>query len=371
MQTAQEAVEFFKQWKGFTGEALAILAPKCPATQIKKVRPWHVEGKGGPQGVIYHYTGGPNGISSVRWANENPQNTGSSWHVTLMDHRYKALEHLLSQYPLVKMYLPVTGLFIASLDKGTWHGNWTNDRTFGIENRNLGRLNSKGYRRKFKSKKAPVQIRGQWWEPYTKGQILANIFVARALRLIQESKGAPFLPEWNLPHSAVWGPGTDKMDTGSAFPMFNVRAAVFEPTFVEEPLWLSQYADHTVVDHEEDEEFATEMMDLQRDTRPPPYIMVDLSTVEDSSWRGHLPWVRWAFQQLGYHVVPGSGNLLSLDSSTALTTGIFQRCTHAKKWKPKHGALKVDGIPGRETIHAIMIALNYFAIDHIDPLKLK
>lgn len=367
MQTAQEALEFFKQWKAYTVEALAILAPKCEPTQTVKTRPWKHDG---PMGVIYHYTGGPNGIASTRWANENPANTGSSWHCTIFDHIVAAVEELTKKYPLVRQYLPTTALFIASLEESTWHGNWTNSRCFGIENRNLGRLNSKGYRGKYKSNKPPVKINGIWWEPYTKGQLLGNIFVARALRLIQESKLQPFSPTWNIPHSAVWGPGTDKSDVGPAFPMFNVRSSVFMPVFAEEPQWLTNYADHTIVDVDAGEDFDEEMADLERDCSPPPRVEPSKELMEEKliQWRGYLPWVRWALQKLGYHVESPS-TLTTFDQTTRDSVDIFQRATHAPGWIKKYGALSVDGVPGPKTIKGIMIAMDQFGIAYTNPLE--
>jgi hypothetical protein len=366
MQTAQEAIEFFKQWKAYTIEALAILAPNCDPTQTIKTRPWLQDG---PMGVIYHYTGGPDGLASTRWANENPANTGSSWHCTILDHVIAAVEELTKKYPLVRRYLPTTAFFIATLEESTWHGNWTNNRCFGIENRNLGKLNAKGYRGKYKSINPPVQINGLWWESYTKGQLLGNIFVARALRLIQESKGQLFLPTWNLPHSAIWGIGTDKNDVGLTFPMYNVRASVFMSTFAEEPAWLSAYHDHTIVDVVDGESFDEEMADLARDCAPPPMEEPDpdVSNEKKMQWRGYLPWVRWALEKLGYHIEHPQ-SFTTLDNATKDAATIFQHSTHAPGWVGKYGALKIDGIPGTNTIKGIMHALDQFKIEYTNPL---
>jgi len=114
------------------------------------------------------------------------------------------------------------------------------------------------------------------------------------------------------------------------------------------------------------------MADLERDCAPPPKVepTQDLLEEKSQSWRGHLPWVRWALEQLGYHVVTPQ-TLIQLDQDTKEAVYIFQRATHAPGWVKRYGkALSVDGVPGvKETIPAIMFAMDRFAIPYTNILK--
>lgn len=353
----ETAAEFFVQWKEFTIRALEILAPSCPHTQTKKVRPWTT---GSPKGVILHYTGGSDGIASTRWANENPDNKGSSWHATVFDHRIKQVDHLLDKFPLVKVYLPVTALFIGSLKESTWHGNWANGLCFGIENRNMGLLTkvSGGWTRsKHKynfNNKYPVKIRGKWWEPFTKGQILANISICRALRALYPDMDKGLI----LPHSAVWA---GKSDTGSAFPIYGVRDSIFLPVFSEIPSWLSSYVDHTIIEVSEGELFDSEMQDLSRDLDPNFYMAYNENisvSSDDVKPLNCILRIKSALVKLGYW--EGIAIDDRLDSRTIENIKIFQKSTYDDVWMKKHGRLKVDGIPGPNTEEQLVARLKDF-----------
>lgn len=369
----EEAVELFDQLKEFTYEALADLAPSCPAT-THKTRPWADEGEGGPLGMICHYTGGPDGLASTRWGNENPANKGSSWHMMVFDHRLTPLDSMLDGYPLVKQYFKVTVLFLGSLESSTWHGNWSNKYTFGIENRNLGRLAKKGdewYRGKYlyklvDRKGPPWLANGIWWEPYTRGQIAANVIIGQALRALQNRNKGIFVPQWILPHSAVWA---DKSDTGNAFPLFMVRASIFSDSNPHEQTWLQQFPGEYELTWWDDEELDESLLDLSRETPEPPSLLPDHNLPD--TWRGLLPWVRWAFHQLGYHIRSVGQNIAdmtNLDEHTELATRIFQKSTYAEGWTAKHGSLKVDGLPGEVTVKHIMHRLDDFKLEYASPL---
>jgi hypothetical protein len=138
-QKSKDALTFLSLWQTFSDAALKVLAPNCPIRPPdKRTRPW-ADPKG-PRGILFHYTGGPNGIASIRWCNENPNNNSSSWHVTVFDRLLPQLDHLQEKFAEVFMAFPTTAILHAPITRGTWHGNWTNDFTFGIENRNMGRV---------------------------------------------------------------------------------------------------------------------------------------------------------------------------------------------------------------------------------------
>jgi hypothetical protein len=243
-QKATAALEFFAKWLEFSKRALNIIAPKCPIFPAeKRTRPW-LDGEG-PQGILEHFTGGPNGVASIRWANENTQNTSSSWHITVFDRLLPALEELQQDFPDIFCAFATTAILHADITKGTWHGNWTNAVTLGIENRNMGLVNRDHdtghlYRvkhgknrnavkmyapnRKMASSLAAMRT-GKVWEDYTVGQILTNLAIGR---LVRAWRGCKLNPNWILPHSAVCH---QKVDTGPAFPLHALRRAIYNPDF--------------------------------------------------------------------------------------------------------------------------------------------
>lgn len=362
---AVHALEFFDEWGRFTEEALGwLLLGKCPSTPGNKVRPWKVPG--GPTGIIYHYTGGFDGLASVRWANQSSANRVSSWHCTVLDSRIAKLDGVLSRYPLVSKYLPVTAFLHANIHKGTWHGNWTNSRTFGLENRNVGRLVEVDglygvhRRRKFiplKDQKRAVEIRGQMWESYTREQLIANINIGKMLRMW---RGCDFDPSWTLPHSAIkW----TKHDTGSAFPIQTVRASVFSPVGVEGLHWLDAYTASAttpfLVSRNEDIQ-VTEARDEEdgaftRAYKPLTAQAFDAQAGRD--WRSQLPKVRKNLDALGYHIEFDTPEE-ELDPALRWAVYIFQMST--KYTTPK---LVVDGVPGEKTRIALERRLTQFGFE--------
>jgi len=343
MITKQVAQEFFKQWRQFSVEALKILAPTCPSSPPKsKTRPWHPDGKGFAVGLLCHYTGGLDGVASIRWFNENKENKGSSCSSVVFDTCYKQLEELCIKYPLVNIYLPVTALLIADISYATWHGNWVNSRCFGIENRNLGLLEKRGtkfYRsgKLYTKAKTPIVIRNQWWEPYTKEQIIANINIGRMIRAIQEGL---FDPSWVIPHSAIWA---TKSDTGSAFPMYNIRAAIFSDTELKDLQWLNKYHSAETCTHVP-EEININELDSNRDCAPPTKLTNEPTKVDNGNWKDYLPVIRKQLDSLWYHVV--QSNSKEFDNTLKLAVYQLQRSSHALQ-NGRH--LAIDGIPGAKT----------------------
>ena len=370
--TLHEAADFFEQWREFSEAALARLAPKCPPTPGHKTRPWdHPEG---PVGLLVHYTGGPDGIASLRWSNENGANKGSSWHCTVLDSRLVNLDELLEDYPMVEALLPVTALLHADVNKGTWHGNWANSRCFGLENRNLGALSqaatdgdgdpmyarvSPGRVTFPKSQKRVVEIRGQHWESFTKEQLVANINIGK---MLLAWRGEHFNRSWVLPHSMVWA---SKRDVGSAYPMYWVRDAIFSDEPVEEMEWLQKGYSASLVDGFIDIDDAVVIDESPRDSgeaRDPyvPMMPFDFDKIHGSTWRDFIPSIRENLEVLGAWAPPREGaeaHTVDLELQTAVS--ILQRSSHA----PGGPNLKVDGVPGPATRDFIDKRLRTFGHD--------
>ena len=364
------AEEFFLQWNAFSKAALAILAPHCPMTPGDKVRPWD-DGEG-PNGLMVHYTGGPNGIASICWANENAENTGSSWHCTVLDCRLQEIEDIWNSFPMVVAYLPVTAILHAKLDMGTWHGNAGNKYCFGLENRNLGLLTESGgkiYRQAGskryypKDGKEPVLVYGKWWEPYTQEQLIANINIGRMLKYW---RGEKFIPNWVIPHQFIRG---CKSDTGSAYPMIHVRNAIFNDVPIESIKWLKDYQNALVLPYPDDEDvldYDEKRLDVDIGSGKEAIgkeILVepqDFDKVHGESWRDYLPACRSNLTLLGgYCPDPGIDVAeTDLDKDLQIAVTQFQTST----WDPKYSGKKltVDGIPGSSTREEIERRLRFF-----------
>jgi len=370
------AKEFFAQWRACSIKMMEVLCPQCPTEPKGKYRHW-ADGEG-PIGIIHHYTGGPDGIASLRWSNENPANTSSSWHVTVLDSRLTDVDAILDKYPIVKQYLPVTALLHADIERGTWHGNWANSKCFGIENRNVGRVVEhagefgKHFKRKdgttgfrpLKDQKRAVLIEGAWWESFTVEQLVANINIGK---MLAAWRGSKFDKRWVLPHQFVWA---TKSDTGLAFPMYWVREAIFDSAPVEEIDWLQKYPASEVGSFAEvctNAESARHQVqvddrsagntDLWRPTHP-----TDFDKIDGVGWRDYLPAVRENLTILGgYCNPPEDADESLLDADLQLATEIFQHSTYAK-WRGLRN-LKTDGIPGKITRSAIEYRLKQFGYE--------
>lgn len=355
-----KVLEFFHQWKEFTKDALKVLAPKCSHT-THKTRPFDY---GHPVGIIYHYTGGPNGIASHRWGMENPANKETSWHATILDHRRLELDEILDKHPLVKRYLPATALFSGELDKGTHHATWANSRCFGIENENMGLLHYRGVSGNkiysngkyiYRKDKLPVLIRGTYWEPYTRAQLICNINIGRALRILYSSEGLSnrFFPTWVLPHSCI---DINKTDTGSAFPIHSVRDAVFTDISLNDLIWLRNYGDRLPlteadVEIQSPSRYAFDSDSNRADDTDEIYTYKKLAKNNKGfSYHQCGENLKSSLMHLGYYI-PSWGDAPSFyDFSTQIAVRMFQLSV----------GLSVDGVVGDKTASAIISRLSDF-----------
>lgn len=353
----QEAVKFFEDLRKFSVEVLKYI--KAPTGPGAKVRKWKF---GRPKGIIEHFTAGVSWKSSAAWLN-NPTNQHSSCHFLITDTLVTEVEAIRAKYPSIH-FLPVTCLLLSDIKQGTWHAGWANSMCVGIENRNAGEIRKKGdkyywWARNWTDEfpavlgKTPVFVNGKYWEPYTKGQIKANIHIGRALQAMTSAEGG-LSRNWIIPHSCVSG---QKADTGPAFPLFDVRDAVFSGNPVDQMDFISKMADDPVYirDYDEvnDSAFLSELAARQSDRNVDEELtdkdfknMISVPTadlqllIKQGDWKKELDAVRRALSKLEYHVT-GAGPTLDTDTSTAVQ--FFQRSM----------GLKADGVPGDITQRAI------------------
>lgn len=373
------AEEFFSQWRSCSVEMMDVLCPTCPTfpkgpTKHGKYRPWGNPGDTeGPIGIIFHYTGGPDGVASMRWGNENKMNNNSSWHVTVLDHLISEVEPIREKYPLVAKYLPVTAFLHADIGRGTWHGNWTNSRCFGIENRNVGciirrngrfgRITSNRFR-EIKDQTRAISINGRLWESYSAEQLLANINIGK---MIFAWRGDKLDKRWILPHQFIWA---SKSDTGPAFPLSFVREHIFNLFAIAQPdcsglssssepinamTTLPMMHDESYIIDEDRSDESAEVLNIPSSIHRTAASFTKADGIE---WRSYLPAIRRNLNILGGCCsIPDAKDVFDLDADLRLATTIFQRSTWAK-WKGPR--LKVDGIPGAKTRKAIELRLSQF-----------
>lgn len=363
--TKTEAEAFFKALRQASVEALQYY--NLPLDPGHKTRPW-VHGK--PIGTTYHFTAGVVWKPTITHLNGSA-NQKSSCTMLVLDRRIGEIDSIISKYPVLDV-LPVTVFQLADLKTSTWHGNWSNGYNVGIENRNAGPLlgtqeNWLWWPKKWKAPfphkslgKTPINIDGHWWEPYTHGQIVANI-------ILGQMQVAAFGGDerWFLPHSCIKG---TKRDTGRAFPLHLIREAVFNFQDVEELTWLQAFkADPMYMDDYEEEidaEFLSEIQEQQgvRDDLlsfeeekicVAPLPEPDLLKLAGTDWEDNMLEVRMGLSKLGY--VPGKQSLYgyTMDTDTALAVWLFQKSVD----------LKPDRIPGPKTQAALLKRLKDFQLE--------
>jgi N-acetyl-anhydromuramyl-L-alanine amidase AmpD len=364
LYTRKQAEEFFKAWREASIEVLDYY--NLPTSPGHKTRPWK---RGHAVGVTEHFTAGVTWKGSISWLSGGSPN--SSCHAIILDRRMAEVDAIFDKYGLD---MPVLSLLLADLDAGTWHATWSNGYNFGIENRNAGPLKgiqgawtwwANKWTKPFpyqELNKTPINIDGKWWEPYTYGQIMANITICQMLYCLYEGD---MDRRWFIPHQCI---SKGKMDTGRAFPLDNVRDAVFDQVAVGDLTWLHSFkADPMYMDdydEEEDLEFLKELAERQGDRsedddevhdfqvlEQPPDTELQL-LVQDGNWRDELPAIRRALHLLGYHV-PAS-DVLDLDKDTALAVWMFQTSYG--------GDLTVDKIPGGKTQAKLYERLKSFGL---------
>jgi hypothetical protein len=252
----------------------------------------------------------------------------------------------------IRRLFPVPTIIMADWRWGTWHGNWTCNTTLGVENRNGG---YHGYN---KAKgglaslgKGALVINGRTWEPYTREQMVCNINIGR---LAHGWIDRQIDPDWIMPHQCVWA---KKMDTGLAYPIHDVRDAIFDATDVEKLEWLGGHpmAPDKVIDEEDEhwkplDEFRIEAeKDFVEWVKPTPEVV--------SQERDRF-WIATQLFKLGYNT--GSFGRLPTPEILRKQVRWFQRSTSAFKGTGRY--LKPDGIVGPLTEAGIIRRLETFNI---------
>lgn len=316
---------------------------------------------GRPLGVTSHYTAGVTWKGSVRWLNDGGNNNQVSCQMLILDRMLPGYLNIISKYPELDGLEAVT-LLLSDGIVPCWHAGWVNKINFGIEKRNAGivkgvsgdwRWWANNWKAKFPHRtlgKSPILIDGVWWEPYTYSQIHDEILVCQHLHALYQKHGG-LDQRWFLPHSATTG---TKSDTGRAYPIHDVRNAVFAQMPIEGIPWLQAFAADPLgyardIESGDDELFLLELEERQTDrmlgeldwdaaVSCPSADLQEL--VDNGNWREELDSVRRGLSRLGY-VTGWQGN--ELDEDTALAVYQFQRSVD----------LTPDKVPGSVTQRAL------------------
>jgi hypothetical protein len=297
---------------------------------VERTRPWRTPG--GPEGIAYHYTGGLNGVKSLRWFNDSRwRNRSSSAAVLVFDRLIPALASTWRRHDVSAIFRVPT-IILADISKSTWTTNWANNRCLGVENRNAG---TRFYDEAALGKPRVFRA-GHFWEPYTREQLEANILLGRMFRALRGDH--VFKPEWVVGHSQIWA---TKRDPGPCFPLFPIRDAIWSETPLDELLWLEPYprALAEVDDLDGPEERPDDAFRGDPELIEPSWDALDTGGFGDRA-----AWVAETLARLGWHLPAGT-----TERGLRKFVSYYQRSTLAHKRDNPGRVLSVDGLAGPAT----------------------
>lgn len=337
---------------------IEIFSERFLAAQYAKlphVSPW----TGGvflqrPLGAVLHYTADECLDRVLRWFLDPAHASHVSAHLVVADRVYgSAREHMAGLSAVAK--LPVTVVQCVPWDIIAHHAARANSTTFGIELLNGGYLDYNAAGEICRSVAGgelvpwsvpyavPVPLWGRLWAPFPSEQVWTAVQILRALHVDY----GPFAPSWVLGHELV---DADKQDPGPAFPLEDVRNAIFLdhghdprieawwPWFEGDPLYGESVRDGWVI------AWARGLDGVPPGEPTPGVAWERLRSALDVWGFGEgpfLPLGRLAFRLLGYCTAP-TGALWS--DSEARTVRWFQRMMR----------LPVNGIPDVKVRRALV-----------------
>jgi hypothetical protein len=353
----KESVEIYEELRRIAAKILAAIGCHTEPHKVNgkgKTRTCHwlkVNGKRRFRGVLYHYTGGVAEIGTIRWANHPGWgNTGSSWHVTILD---RISDNIIGDLWIeeasdeIKKLFPVPLIIMADFRWGCWHGNWTNDTTLGVENRNGGYHGYSKAKNGLKGLgKEGAVINGRTWEPYTREQMVCNINFGRLANGLLEGE---LDPDWVLTHQCVWA---TKLDCGLAYPIHLVRNAIFGNQEIKKMAWLGAHpmAPDKVIEGDE----AWKPFNEFRHEAEEDYVRWVGPTPEIIDQEKDQAWIAAQLMKIGFNTGPEVPDEETLRKQVRW----FQRSTGAFRKKRPALVLKPDGISGPKTEKGLTQRLN-------------
>lgn len=232
--------------------------------------------------------------------------------------------------PELGTLFPVPTLLLADLDRGTWATNWTNDRTFGVELRNVGPVDVMD-----DSRPRHAQIAGRWYERYTQEQIVCAINLGRMVKGIAAES---FDADWVIGHSMV---NAVKSDPGPDFPLHAVRQAIVDDRNPANLRWLIGYPKMA-----ESAVSIASARPLEVDRDDTPYFgPVSVSVSHEDGFGVRDMWVAQCLYRMGFNSGP---EMLDLERLKRFVSW-FQIST--QKWKT--GSLRATGAITGQLIAAL------------------
>jgi N-acetyl-anhydromuramyl-L-alanine amidase AmpD len=205
-----------------------------------------------PTGAIIHWTADDDLESTIAWFADPTAQVSA--HCVVADRPLSRYASLCQDLPLVRD-LPVTVIQCRPVTTTAWHSCYMNGSAYGIENVNVGRLQTVGglltwddcgKARPYRSDKSAQSAFGRVYEPYTTAQVNANLTL---LQYVDAYFGGNVLnPTLMLGHENVEslqtvGAAENKTDPGPCFPLHALRDAfIAQATTVSALCCGSHYA---------------------------------------------------------------------------------------------------------------------------------
>lgn len=224
--------EAFNQLIEYTKEISTFLKIAFDARGKRNWRAW--DSVYGPEGFLFHYTASNAAVTPRRPLGRLPvlfrrfaRNSDTPGvQLVAWDGLVPQFENIRKKYDVYQFL--TCDVFCWGLDVAFFHGNAANGWAVGIENRNIGRLKQRpdgsfGWGKKGKVDyvgRAPVAVRGFDCEPFTLGQIDANVRLIRWLRDMYDIK-----PHLVLGHEHIT---SNRTDPSPHFPTKLVRDLAFD-----------------------------------------------------------------------------------------------------------------------------------------------
>jgi N-acetyl-anhydromuramyl-L-alanine amidase AmpD len=252
--------EFFDQLKVFSDRLV-----KDDLGLKSSISPWggasYINER--PIGAVIHFTADEDYLRVLRWFLKEKFKSKVSAHAVVLDRRLGSHDTYAKDLPLIER-LTATVIQCRKPETTAIHATWCNGTTYGIENVSAGELRSDGAG-SFTSRrarddidgdgkpdkwttpwkvpyKAPVELYGRWWSPYTPEQVAANITLLRELNGMFPGalKRSRILGHENV-QSTKSGSGKDKRDPGPTYPLAGVRDAIFSEAPIDQLSWFKHY----------------------------------------------------------------------------------------------------------------------------------
>lgn len=183
---------------------------------------------GKPTGVVDHYTAGDSTRGTLLWFSSRARSSGIG--------NSSAHEVVSPEGEIITVVNPLTTV--------AWHAGRANNWAIGIEHVNCGKLTHRERINKFYYRgsipytidwdRPPAKVEGDFWEPYTTPQVLANILFKRlARRVVHTLRKSDFTQ-----HSAI--SPSRKIDCGPLWPIQEINDLAFSDVPLTDFDWANK-----------------------------------------------------------------------------------------------------------------------------------